>query len=348
MSMLKRQILICLTIAIIVFIVLAGAYYYVFMPSDWRPFYEKEIYHIPFILFVPSAAMVIGLLFGIASGSFYKSEMKSLHESIHKVKKGESLVYSREPKISDMRVAAEKLRDVQHILLEQVRRTQILATEKTEEQEKLVQSMVKEERNRLARELHDSVSQQLFAASMLISAINESPQSSEEWRSKQLKLTEAMIQQSQLEMRALLLHLRPVQLKDKSLKEGVDSLLHELRQKVPFEVQWKVEVDDLLLEKGIEDHLFRILQESMSNTLRHAKANRLDIYIVKHEQSVIMRVIDDGKGFDTTSAKTGSYGLENMRERALEIGGTFKIISFPNQGTRVEVRVPIVNVGDSK
>ncbi len=60
-----------------------------------------------------------------------------------------------------------------------------------------------------------------------------------------------------------------------------------------------------------------------------------------------MRVIDDGQGFDTTAAKAGSYGLQNMRERALEIGGVFKVISFPNQGTRVEVRVPIVNVGDS-
>ena len=346
MSIVKRQILLCLTIAVIVVIIIAGAYYYVFKPADWGPFYEKDIYHIPFILFVPSAAIVTGLLFGIASGSFYKSEIKSLDESLHKLKKGETLEQGKEPKITDIREAAEKLQDVQLILLEQVRRTQVLATEKTEEQEKLVQSMVREERNRLARELHDSVSQQLFAASMLISAINESPDASEEWRTKQLKLTEGMIQQSQLEMRALLLHLRPVQLKDKSLKEGVDSLLHELKQKVPFDVNWKV--DDLLLEKGIEDHLFRILQESVSNTLRHAKASRLDIYIVKHEQSVIMRVIDDGKGFDTTSAKAGSYGLQNMRERALEIGGTFKIISFPNQGTRVEVRVPIVNVGDSK
>ncbi len=346
MSIIKRQILICLTISVIVVIVVAGTYYYVFKPSDWQPFYEKEIYHIPFILFVPSAAIVIGLLFGIGSGSFYRGEIKSLDESIYKVKKGESIEQGRELRITDIQEAAEKLLDVQNAMLEQVRRTQLLATEKTQEQEKLVQSMVKEERNRLARELHDSVSQQLFAASMLISAINETPDAPHEWQTKQLKLTEGMIQQSQLEMRALLLHLRPVQLKGKRLKEGVDDLLHELKQKVPFDVRWNV--DDLLLEKGVEDHLFRILQESVSNTLRHAKASRLDIYIVKHEQSVILRVIDDGKGFDTTSAKSGSYGLQNMRERALEIGGAFKIISFPNQGTRVEVRVPIVNVGDSK
>lgn len=346
MSIVKRQILICLIIAVIVVIIMAGAYYYVFTPSHWQPFYEKEIYHIPFILFVPSVAIVIGLLFGIASGLFYKSEIKSLDETIYKMKKGETIEHAKEPKITDIREAAEKLMGVQSTMLEQVRRTQMLATEKTAEQEKLVQSMVKEERNRLARELHDSVSQQLFAASMLISAINESPDGSNEWRSKQLKLTEGMIQQSQLEMRALLLHLRPVQLKDKSLKEGVENLLYELKQKVPFEVYWNV--DDLLLEKGVEDHLFRILQESVSNTLRHAKASRLDVYIVKHEQMVILRVIDDGKGFDINTAKAGSYGMDNMRERALEIGGTFKIISFPNQGTRVEVRVPIVKMGDSK
>ena len=346
MSIMKRQILICLTIAVMVVIIMAGTFYYVFRPTDWQPFYEKEIYHIPFILFIPSLAIVIGLLFGIASGSYYKSEIKSLDVSIQKVKKGEGIERGKEPRITDIKEAAAKLLEVQNTLLEQVRRTQTLANEKTEEQEKIVQSMVKEERNRLARELHDSVSQQLFAASMLISAINESPDASSDWRSQQLKLTEGMIQQSQLEMRALLLHLRPVQLKDKSLKEGVDNLLQELKQKVSFEVHWKV--DDLLLEKGVEDHLFRILQESVSNTLRHAKASRLDVYIIKHEQSVIMRVIDDGKGFDTATAKTGSYGLQNMRERALEIGGVFKIISFPNQGTRVEIRVPIVKLGDSE
>ena len=83
-------------------------------------------------------------------------------------------------------------------------------------------------------------------------------------------MVEQMIHQSQLEMRALLLHLRPVALKGKNLQEGMKELLVELAQKVPLDIEWKIE--DMSLDKGIEDHLFRILQESVSNTLRHAKA----------------------------------------------------------------------------
>ncbi|MCG2963560.1 sensor histidine kinase, partial [Escherichia coli] len=85
-------------------------------------------------------------------------------------------------------------------------------------------------------------------------------------KSKQLKMVEEMINQSQLEMRALLLHLRPAALKGKSLQEGITELLLELAQKVPMELKWNVE--EFLLDKGVEDHLFRIAQESVSNALR--------------------------------------------------------------------------------
>jgi two-component system, NarL family, sensor histidine kinase LiaS len=117
--------------------------------------------------------------------------------------------------------------------------------------------------------------------------------------------------------------------------------LVELAQKVPLDIEWKIE--DMSLDKGIEDHLFRILQESVSNTLRHAKATSLDIRLIQRESIIILRVVDDGRGFDVNESKvTSSYGLQNMRERAIEIGGTFKIISVPNKGTRLEVKVPVV------
>jgi NarL family two-component system sensor histidine kinase LiaS len=143
-------------------------------------------------------------------------------------------------------------------------------------------------------------------------------------------------------MRALLLHLRPVALKGKSLQEGIQELLLELQQKVPMKIQWKIE--HFSLDKGIEDHLFRILQESVSNTLRHAKATTLEVLLVKRGNLVILRVVDDGIGFDVEKTKTGSYGLQNMHERAVEIGGTLQIVSVPNQGTRLEVRVPLLSL----
>ena len=129
-------------------------------------------------------------------------------------------------------------------MTEQAKLSQRLATEKVEDQEARIQEIIEQERNRLARELHDSVSQQLFAASMMMSAINETKQQSEsenDREAKQLKMVEEMIHQSQLEMRALLLHLRPVALKNKSLQEGIEELLIELSQKVTMDINWKVE-----------------------------------------------------------------------------------------------------------
>ena len=343
MSIFKRQLLICISISLLLFLAVFLCYYVIFFSSDWTPLYENKIFNVPFMLFVLCIALLFGVLFGIVSGLFYKSEISQLKDTLRSVNLGENLS-AKEIKTKEIVEAVEKVKQIQTTLLDQAKRSQALATENSVEQEKRVQEMVKEERNRLARELHDSVSQQLFAASMLMSAINESGGTEETREKKQLRMVESMIQQSQLEMRALLLHLRPVHLKDKSLKEGIDNLLSELKQKVPFTIKWKVE--DLELEKGIEDHLFRILQESVSNTLRHAKAQLLEVYIIQHERSLIMRVIDDGIGFSVDEAKAGSYGLENMRERAIEIGGILKVISVPKQGTRIEVRVPLVNVGE--
>ena len=88
--------------------------------------------------------------------------------------------------------------------------------------------------------------------------------------------------------------------------------------------------------------MFRILQESVSNTLRHANATALDVLLIKRDFSIILRIVDNGVGFDVEKEKVGSYGLQNMYERAVEIGGLFKIISLPDKGTKLEVKVPLV------
>ena len=94
------------------------------------------------------------------------------------------------------------------------------------------------------------------------------------------------------------------------------------------------------VEKGIEDHLFRILQESVSNTLRHAKATILEVLLIKRDGFIILRVTDDGIGFDVDENKASSYGMQNMYERAVEIGGNLKMVSLKNKGTSLEVKIP--------
>lgn len=204
------------------------------------------------------------------------------------------------------------------------------------------EEVIKEERQRLARELHDSVSQQLFAATMMLSALNEGVSDLDvpEVVEKQIGMITNIINTSQSEMRALLLHLRPINLESKRLKEGIEMLLNELQTKINIELIWNVE--DVCLPTNIEDNLFRIIQELLSNTLRHAKANSLEVYLKKIDQTVLLRVVDDGKGFNMEEKKVGSYGLNNMKERASAMGGTCRIVSFIGQGTSIEIKVPIV------
>lgn len=111
-----------------------------------------------------------------------------------------------------------------------------------------------------------------------------------------------------------------------------------------MDIKWKVE--EFPLDKGVEDHLFRILQESISNTLRHSKASMLEVLLIKRDDLIIMRIVDDGVGFEVEEAKAGSYGMQNMHERAVEVGGTLKVISVKNKGTRLEVKVPVVESGE--
>lgn len=204
------------------------------------------------------------------------------------------------------------------------------------------EEILENERHRLARELHDSVSQQLFAATMLVSALQKQAEQLEMTPTfeKQLLTVSDIINNAQSEMRALLLHLRPVSLENRSLKEGIIQLLNELMTKVHLKMIWQI--DDVSLSKGVEDQLFRILQEVLSNVLRHAEAKTLEVYLRVVGDQLIMRIVDDGKGFDTQKMeKAGSYGMQNIKERTASVGGTVRIISFVGEGTSVEINVPL-------
>ncbi|WLV76845.1 sensor histidine kinase [Lacticaseibacillus parahuelsenbergensis] len=198
------------------------------------------------------------------------------------------------------------------------------------------------ERHRLARELHDSVSQQLFAAMMMLSALRSVAERDpkQEALQKQLDTIQKVINEAQAEMRALLLHLRPTNLEGKSLKQGIIQLLKELQTKITIKITWQL--DDIKLNAATEDNLFRIVQELLSNTLRHAKADSLEVYLKRLQDMVILRMVDDGVGFDPKETSgNGNYGLANIKERAAAMGGTAKVVSVVGQGTSVEVRVPL-------
>lgn len=205
------------------------------------------------------------------------------------------------------------------------------------------EEILEKERHRIARELHDSVSQQLFAAAMLLSTVQADTNDLPTPVRKQIDVTSKIVGEAQSEMRALLLHLRPVKLDGKSLKKGIEQLLDELKTKVHIDI--KHDIEDVNLTEVVENHLFRIVQELISNVLRHAKASEVEVYLKRLDNFYQLRFIDDGVGFDLNEQKSSGFGLRNIKERIAGLGGNVRIVSFPNQGTSVEIRLPIIAGG---
>lgn len=340
MSTLQRQVVTGISISIFLLALFMAYFFAVFPIDNWSYLWKARFMDLPFALFALLISIIVGISIGFASGIYWRKQLLSVADTLQQIEQGRSAEFGNSKPSAELEMIYEQIKKVQKHMTEQAKLSQKLANEKAEDQEKRIQEIVSQERNRLARELHDSVSQQLFAASMMMSAINETMPAGNERQTKQLKMVEEMINQSQLEMRALLLHLRPAALKGKTLQEGIQELLIELAQKVPMDIKPKIE--QIRLDKGIEDHLFRILQESVSNTLRHAKATTLEVLLIERDGFIILRVADDGVGFNVEEEKAGSYGLQNMYERAVEIGGTLKIVSLKDKGTRLEVKVPMI------
>lgn len=207
------------------------------------------------------------------------------------------------------------------------------------------QEIVKKERKRIARDLHDTVSQELFASSMILSGVSHNlDQLEKKQLQTQLLAIEDMLNNAQNDLRVLLLHLRPTELEGKTLSEGLAMILRELTDKSNIEVVYKEDIGEL--PKTIESNFFRIAQEFISNTLKHAKASRLEVYLYQTSSKVQLKMIDDGIGFDMDVVRDLSYGLKNIEDRVNDLAGTIKFLSAENKGVVMDIHVPIMK-GDA-
>ncbi|MFD1017770.1 histidine kinase [Thalassobacillus hwangdonensis] len=298
------------------------------------------------ILLFVSLYFVLGLFMAFYAGFKSSGDMKERLEGIstiiahlsrgnfnariHTLEQDEIAGISKE-----LNELGEKLKQQKESLLR-------LADEKAEFAKTAHKAATIEERQRLARDLHDAVSQQLFALTMMSQAslrvFDHDPKKAKE----QLEEITKMALQAQTEMRALLLHLRPVHLSGDPLKSGIDGLIDELRQKC--QIDFQVELDEVeQISETTEEHLFRIVQEALSNILRHSNATEVKVALVKKNRELFLHIGDNGIGFDTEAKKSNkaSYGLKTMRERCEEIGGNFAIRSREGEGTHIDIRIPI-------
>jgi signal transduction histidine kinase len=199
---------------------------------------------------------------------------------------------------------------------------------------------VMQERNRLARDLHDAVTQTLFSASLLADALPASWEKDPEEGRQLLKELRQLSRGALAEMRTLLLELRPAALVETKL--GI--LLRQLGEAAGGRTGLRITVNlagDCILPAEAHIALYRIAQEALNNVLKHSRATNVTVGLScragANNLIVELSVSDDGRGFDPAQVPSDHFGLRNMRERAQAIGAELTVVSQPGDGTRIQV-----------
>jgi two-component system nitrate/nitrite sensor histidine kinase NarX len=216
-----------------------------------------------------------------------------------------------------------------------------LAIENARLHEQAEQSAVVEERNRLARELHDAVTQTLFSASLIADVLPRLWEKDAAEGQRRLEELRELTRGALAEMRAMLLELRPSALAQYSLADLLRQLAdaHAGRARLPVDVS--VQGQEQPLPEATQSALYRIAQESLNNVAKHAGRCRVTMVLSYESHQVTLSIEDDGRGFDPAYIGVQSLGLGIMRERAEKLGGTLEIESEIGVGTRVVARCPL-------
>jgi len=266
---------------------------------------------------------LMGTLFGYAWARWITRRLRSLAVAVEAWSRGYLDVTARDVSDDELGQLARQLNRMAEQLQTLLQTRQELA--------------IVDERNRLARDLHDAVKQQVFATAMQVGAARALLERNPTTAGAHLAEAERLASQAQQELAGLIRELRPAALTDKGLAAALQGEVREWsrRTNVAAEVRIQGERSSPL---AVEQGLFRVAQEALSNVARHSAASAVEVHLAWEGESLMLTVSDNGRGFDPERARGKGLGLTTMRERIEDLGGTFRVASGPD-GTLVESRV---------
>src|ERR687894_150224 len=196
-----------------------------------------------------------------------------------------------------------------------------------------------EARNRFARDLHDSVKQQVFATSLQIAAARALIQKDTDSAESHLGQAGELVRQAQKELNILIAEMRPAALEGKGLAAALREYVSRWSEgaEIPADFHVRGEREAPL---DVEQALFRVAQEALANVARHSGAGHAEVDLTYTDADLTLRVADDGRGFDPSRGSGGGFGLQSMRERLVKLGGRITVDSAPGKGTRVTAICP--------
>ena len=270
-------------------------------------------------------AGILGSIFGMITANSLTKRLSRVSQAAHDWSLGKFSVIIQETKNDEIGQLASDLNRMADQLESLLDRRQEIS--------------VLEERNRLARDLHDSVKQQAFAASAQLAAAKSHFEQDPEEAFIHLQEAEQLIEKVRQELTSLIKEMRPIEMKGKGLLPAVEDLVNDWKRRNPMNLQTQIQGKyslPLEMEKGV----FRIVQEALANISWHSQAENVNLMIDFQPDFLSLVIKDDGKGFILSESSKSTMGLQSMHERAVLIGGELIINSQPGQGTEIILTVP--------
>ncbi len=290
------------------------------LPNAWQiylsilPFMLRTLF--PLTLF----SAIPGAIFGFVTSRGLTRRLKRLSQAADTWSQGDFSVAANDTSGDELGQMTRRFNTMAEQLQNLIETRQQLAT--------------LEERNRLARDLHDSVKQQIFAISMQVGAVKVLLGRDVTAARKRLDETELLVRQAQQELTTLIKELRPAALEGKGLVEALRDLMTQWMQQTGIIAKFQVEGQQTL-PLVVEEALFRVAQEALSNVARHTHATLVHMKLVVSGDTVTLTLEDNGQGFDATQRDGQGVGLHSMQERMKALGGDVRVESSPGKGTQV-------------
>jgi len=221
---------------------------------------------------------------------------------------------------------------------------QELAQRNAELAQQAEQAAIKAERSRISRDLHDAIAQRLFSLSVSTKALPELISQNMERGIQQARIIADIAEQTLLDLRALLVELRPSNLIQQGLAESLRTLCQQWQSLQHVHIESALMLTGRHLPSAIEDTVYHITQEALSNVARHTSASLVEISLVEGKHQLTLSISDNGQGFEPQAQSASpQFGLMSMRERSAMFGGTFSIESMAGKGTTLQVTLPLVD-----
>ncbi|WP_442602941.1 sensor histidine kinase [Paenibacillus sp. KN14-4R] len=284
--------------------------------------------------------ILLGQIAGYLEGRYVQRKMDALYLAMLELSKGNFKMRMKEESEDSFQYIYNAFDHLAVSFQEQAALLQKMGMQDMIEKQQIIEEAVLEERRRLARDLHDTVSQELFAIHMSASSLPKIIELNPQAVSSVMDQLIEMSNHAQKQMRGLITQLRPIELDGNSLDEALEKWFPDYCRANGLQGEMDIVLQEEICTEAIEHQLFLIIQETMANVVKHAAASHVTLSLHEFEYQYVLQLTDDGIGFDRSTIANTSHGLSTIRERAQKLGGDAQVISKLESGTRVKVQIP--------